>query len=231
MPPVTTKSNEIPAPTELTAVTANVWRWSVWNEPRSMWFNGHLLLVGNSAVLVDPVAMSESVVAALRAASPTVMTWLCVLTNRDHVRAVEQARTEFTARVLVPKADATAMQLASDRQLEDEDVIANAIDVVAVAGGKSPGELALYWRAKKLLVLGDAAVGKPAGGLSMLPDDKFADITAARAGVAALAELGANVILVGDGDDILDGGAAALGALGNGPKKAPAALKSATPGC
>ena len=181
-------------------------------------------------MLVDPVAMSESVVAALRAAAPTVMAWLCVLTNRDHVRAAEQARTEFTARILVPKADATAMTLASDRQLEDEDVIANAIDVVAVAGGKSPGELALYWRAKKLLVLGDAAVGK-AGGLTMLPDDKFADITAARAGVAALAELGANLILVGDGDDILDGGTAALGALGSGPKKIPAALKSAVPGC
>jgi hypothetical protein len=63
----------------------------------------------------------------------------------------------------------------------------------------------------------------------MLPADKFADVAAARLGVAHLAELEVEVILVGDGDDLLVGGSDALRALRDGPARAPTGL--VVPGC
>lgn len=212
-------------PTGLVAVVEDVYRWSVWNEPRKLWFNGHLLRVGGVLVLVDPVEMSEPVLAAIGAIGTPA---LCVITNKDHERAGAQAREHFGLRVLVPSADAAAMALAGDA-MEGGDEVLEGLAAVAVVDGKSPGETALFWRARRMLILGDAAVGRPAGALSMLPSDRFADVEAARAGVARLAELEPELILVGDGEDLLSGGAAALRALGQGPAKAPFSLGKA--GC
>jgi glyoxylase-like metal-dependent hydrolase (beta-lactamase superfamily II) len=108
-------------------------------------------------------------------------------------------------------------------------VLACELHAVAVADAKTPGETALHWPARQLLVLGDAAVGRPAGALSMLPSDKFADLAAARAGVAQLAAIDPSIILVGDGEDLLAGGTAALRALGEGPARAP--FSTGKPGC
>lgn len=211
------------APTELIAVVDGVWRWSVWNEPRKLWFNGHLLRVGGTAVLVDPVPISGAVAAGLGAPA------LIVVTNRDHARAAAEARERFGARLLVSRRDAAATGLAADDTIDDGDLVAGELRVVRVADAKTEGELALHWPARRLLVLGDAAVGRPPGALAMLPDDKLPDVARARAGVARLAELAPEVILVGDGADILAGGTAALQALGAGPANAP--LGAGAPGC
>jgi glyoxylase-like metal-dependent hydrolase (beta-lactamase superfamily II) len=210
-------------PTGLIPVVDGVSRWSVWNEPRKLWFNGHLLQVGGTAVLVDPVPMTDEVAAAL--GTPAII----VVTNRDHARSAAVARARFGARLLVSRRDADASGLSADDTIDDGDVVAGELRVVRVADAKTEGELALHWPARRLLVLGDAAIGRPPGALAMLPDDKLPDVVRARAGVARLADLAPEVILVGDGADILAGGAAALTALGAGPAKAP--LGVGAPGC
>lgn len=211
-------------PTALLPVIDDVFRWSVWNEPRKLWFNAHLLEVGDARVVIDPVPISDEVGAALAARPPTV----CVVTNRDHVRAAAELRARFGARVLVARGDARLIELAADGTVDDGDLVAGALRVVRVADAKTAGEIALHWPARSLLVLGDAAVGRPAGALSMLPDEKFPDPAKARAAVARLAALDVQVVLVGDGDDVLEGGSLALAALGSGPARAPA---GAAPGC
>lgn len=209
--------------TPLLPVIEGVWRWSVWNEARKLWFNGHVLDVGDHRVVVDPVDMTEDIVEEIGAPG------LCVVTNRDHARAAAELCSRTRARLLVPRADAEALGMRADQLLEDGDLIAGALRVIAVADAKSPGELALWWPERRVLVIGDAAVGKPRGGLTMLPDDKLPDPATARAGVAALGTLAVDVILVGDGDDLLTGGAAALKALAAGPARGPA--PSGAPGC
>lgn len=197
-------------PTPLVSVLDDVARWSVWNQPRQLWFNGHLLRVGGAVVAVDPVPFGDEVARAIDAfGAPSI----CVVTNRDHERAAAEVRARWGARVLVPGADAGEIRLVADGTIGDGDAIAGALRAVAVAGAKTAGELALHWPARGLLVLGDAALGRPAGALSLLPAEKLPDVVAARAGVAALAALGAEIVLVGDGDDLLSGGIAALRAL------------------
>jgi glyoxylase-like metal-dependent hydrolase (beta-lactamase superfamily II) len=197
-------------PTGLIEFLDGVARWSVWNEPRKLWFNGHLLRVGEAVVAIDPVPFTEEVATAISAWGVPA---LCVVTNRDHERAADALRTRWGARVLVPWADAQTMTLVGDDVIGDGDELAGALRVVAVKAAKSPGELAIHWPARRILVLGDAAIGRPAGALSMLPAEKLPDLVAARAGVARLADLEAEVVLVGDGDDLLSGGSAALRAL------------------
>jgi len=210
-------------PTALLPVIEGVWRWSVWNEPRKLWFNGHVLEIDGQRVVIDPVDLTDEIMAGIGPAS------LCVVTNRDHARAATELCIRTGARLLVPAPDAEALGLRDAQLLDDGDLVAGALRVVAIADAKSPGELALFWPERKLLVLGDAAVGKPRGSLTMLPDDKFADAAAARAGVAALASLDVEIILVGDGDDLLASGAAALASLAPGAPRAPA--NPGAPGC
>ena len=63
---------------------------------------------------------------------------------------------------------------------------------------------------RRLLILGDALIGKPPGSLSLLPDGKFEDSALARQGVSRLTELDVDVVLVGDGASILKGGGKAI---------------------
>lgn len=217
-----------PPPTPLVQVLPGIHRWSVWNEPRKLWFNGHLLRVGEELIAIDPVELSEEVAAQLsELGAPT----LCILTNRDHERAAAEVRARFGCPVRVPRRDAAAMTLpVSESDLYDPgELFAGELLAVAVESAKTPGETALSWPSRRALILGDAAVGRPAGGLSMLPAERFADLAAARAAVAQLAALGADLVLVGDGEDVLTGGAAALAALGDGPARAP--FSSGAPGC
>jgi glyoxylase-like metal-dependent hydrolase (beta-lactamase superfamily II) len=222
-------------PTALSPILDGVWRWSVWNAPRALWFNGHLIRVGqvgrvgDIAVLIDPVPLSPGVADAIASTASTATSWLCVVTNRDHERAAADVQTRFGARLLASRGDAGQMSSRVDDVVDHGDLIAGELQVIRVANAKTPGEIALHWPARRLVVLGDAALGRPAGSLSMLPDEKFADATAAREGVARLAALGVEIVLVGDGDDILAGGTNALASLGGGPARAPG--PGGGPGC
>jgi glyoxylase-like metal-dependent hydrolase (beta-lactamase superfamily II) len=199
-------------PSALVPVIEDVWRWSVWNEPRKLWFNGHLLRSGDTAVLVDPVPATVDVAEAIDEAGARCGRWLCLITNADHSRAAAEARARFSAQILVARGDAERAELtalAPDDTIDDGDELAG-LRVIRVGDLKTPGEVVLHWAARKLLVLGDAAVGRPSGALSMLAPEKFRDPAAARAAVGRLAALAVDVVLVGDGDDLLTGGAAAL---------------------
>src|SRR5579862_7222915 len=181
-------------PTALVPVIDDVWRWSVWNEPRKLWFNGHLLRSGDTAVLVDPVTASEDVAEAIDLAGARCGRWLCVITNADHSRAAAEARARFGAQILVARGDAERAELvalAPDDTIDDGDELAG-LRVIRAGDLKTPGEVVLHWPARALLVLGDAAVGRPSGALSMLAPEKFRDAAAAAASVARFAALAAD---------------------------------------
>ena len=124
-----------------------------------------------------------------------------------------QARERFGARIVIHRRDRALIDCDVDDVYDDGDVLAGALEVVPVRDAKSPGESALWWRERRVLILGDALIGKPPGRLSLLPDEKFAQSDRARAGARALAALDANMVLVGDGVSILEGGSAALRAF------------------
>ena len=86
----------------------------------------------------------------------------------------------------------------------------HGLRVIRVPDGKSPGECCFLIRHANALIVGDAVIGKPAGKLSMLPTEKFADAAKALAGVQSLLAYPFESLLLGDGAPIIEGGRSAL---------------------
>jgi glyoxylase-like metal-dependent hydrolase (beta-lactamase superfamily II) len=172
-------------------------------------FNGFFVRRPDGAhVVVDPVEPSDDDLAVLAREGVARI----ILTNRNHFRAAARVRERTGARVAVHPADAGFVRekgVTVDDTLAAGDHIGPFV-VVAVAG-KSPGEIALHWPDKRILLVGDACVGAPAGSLSLLPPaviDAPDELRRSLARVAA--ELDFDTLLLADGESILKGGRAAL---------------------
>jgi glyoxylase-like metal-dependent hydrolase (beta-lactamase superfamily II) len=177
-------------------------QWSVFSDAKGYDFNGLYLDLGAARVLVDPPPMSPEVIARIdELGAPS---WI-YLTNKDHTRDAVRARERFRAKVAMHDLDKPAVDLTVDEVFDDGDTLAGALQVVGIPASKSPGETALYWPARKALIIGDAIIGNPPGQLSMLPDGKFSDPALARKELAVLRDLDVDMLLLGDGQSIPQG--------------------------
>src|SRR5262245_3928965 len=188
-------------------VLPGIHQWSWMSPEKRIDFNGLCVVEHGESVLVDPVPFAEGDEERIRSlgAPKTIL-----VTNRDHSRRSFEYRDLFGARVLAPAADAAALPFPADATYEPGERLPGGFIAVAVADAKSPGETALHHPGRRVLVLGDALIGKPVGELSFLPPDKFADMARAREGVRALLALDFDALLVGDGASILTGGKDAI---------------------
>jgi glyoxylase-like metal-dependent hydrolase (beta-lactamase superfamily II) len=184
-----------------------VLQWSVFSAAKQYDFNGLYLDLGHTRVLVDPPPMSEEAIAEVsRRGAPSKI----IVTNKDHLRGAPLARERYGAPIAMHELDAELVDCVVDERFKGGDMVAGVLQVIAVPASKSPGESALYWSDRKILILGDALIGKPPGELSLLPDDKFADPMRARAGLNVFEGLEVEAILVGDGVSITEHAARAL---------------------
>jgi glyoxylase-like metal-dependent hydrolase (beta-lactamase superfamily II) len=69
--------------------------------------------------------------------------------------------------------------------------------------GKSPGEIALHWPVRRILIVGDAVIGNPPGRCGLLREKVMDDPAQLRSSVRKLLDLDFDVLLVGDGTPIL----------------------------
>lgn len=188
-----------------------IWVWHWFSDRFKYDFNGTFVEHAGGNVVVDPVEPDEATLGELTRRGVATI----VLTNRNHFRAAAKVREATGANVAVHPADADFVR--SKAVTVDEPLAAGQkvgpFEVVPMAG-KSPGEIALYWPERKILLVGDACVGNPPGQLGLLPAAAIDDAAALRASLARAArELDFDVLLVGDGASILAGGRAALAAL------------------
>lgn len=188
-------------------VTEGVHTWSVFHEEKGYDFNGWYLDVGGTRLLVDPPELTDEVRASIEALGPPER---IVLTNKDHRRAAPEAKAAFGIPIFIHAADAPLVDCEVDATFEDGDTLAPGLVAVQVRDNKSPGESALWWAKRRILVLGDALIGDPPGRLRLLPPGKYADVAKARAGIAPLAALDPDMVLVGDGVSLPAGGGDAI---------------------
>jgi glyoxylase-like metal-dependent hydrolase (beta-lactamase superfamily II) len=129
-----------------------------------------------------------------------------IVTNRDHAREAATYHTEFRCQLQVPEADAPQMDLKPTKTFKDGELLTGGIWVIQLKDQKSPGESALFiQQGKGVLIVGDALIGKPAGSVSLLPAEKYADVGKAREGLGRLLKYHFDSLLVGDGASILTG--------------------------
>lgn len=177
-----------------------IWMWSIFSEEKEMDFNGYLVQIGdNESFIVDPPLAGPEV---LESFVPLPKPSFIVLTNRDHERSAQQFKEKFRIPIYASKQDAPLMSVAVDRMFEDGEILPGGWQVIHIANQKSPGESALYNMEIRILILGDALIGKPFQCLSMLPDEKYASKQAAVDGLKRLLMLDVKAVLPGDGDPV-----------------------------
>jgi glyoxylase-like metal-dependent hydrolase (beta-lactamase superfamily II) len=180
-----------------------IWQWSWFSEEKQLDFNGLFLTVGEHKILIDPPPMTGDASSVILRNGPVDY---IIVTNRDHAREAAKYQDEFRCQLQVPEADAAHMDLKPTKMFTDGELLTGGIWVIQLKNQKSPGESALFiQQGKGVLIVGDALIGKPAGSVSMLPAEKYADVAKAQEGLRRLLKYNFDSLLVGDGTSMLTG--------------------------
>ena len=183
-------------------VVSDIYTWPWFSEPHGYNFNGHLIRHAGGNLCIDPVEPAEEELNEIARRGVARI----LLTNRNHSRAANKVRARTGARTAIHPADAPHARSQS-ADLDDELNIGEKVGPLTVVGvpGKSPGEVALHWPERKILIVGDAVVGDPPGRCKLLPEKVVDDPARLRESVRSLLELDFDILLPGDGAPILQG--------------------------
>jgi len=181
-------------------VIPGIFMWSVWQPDRNFYFNSFFVKTDDGNLVVDPLAGDDALVEHI--ASMGGIAWI-VVTNRDHERAARTYVERFGAKVAASEADAPLLTIPVERLLHEGDLLLGA-RVVTFSGLKTAGEIALWFRERRTVIVGDALWGDPAGSLRLMRADKLADPAAAILSLRKLRALYPAHVLVGDGTCIFD---------------------------
>ena len=183
-------------------VVSGIFTWPWFSEPHGYNFNGYLIRHAGGNLCIDPVEPAEEDLEEIARHGVARI----VLTNRNHSRAANKVRARTGARTAIHPADAPHARSQS-AELDDELRIGEKIGPLTVVGvpGKSPGEVALHWPERRILIVGDAVVGDPPGRCKLLPEKVVDDPARLRESVRSLLALDFDILLPGDGAPILQG--------------------------
>jgi glyoxylase-like metal-dependent hydrolase (beta-lactamase superfamily II) len=174
--------------------------WSWFSPPHGYDFNGYLLLLPDGNLCIDPVEAAPEVVAEVARRGVARV----LLTNRNHVRDANRIRSRTGASVSIHPSDAGHAR-GQGVEIDHELHVGDRIGPLSVVGvpGKSPGEVAFHWPARRVLVVGDAVIGAPPGQCGLLREKVMDDPPQLRDSIRRLLELEFDTLLVGDGVAIL----------------------------
>ena len=191
-------------------ILTGILTWPWFSEPHGYNFNSHLILHASGNLCIDPV---EPTAADLEEIARLGVGRI-LLTNRNHSRAANKVRARTGARTAIHPADAPHAR-KEGAELDDELHVGEKIGPLVVVGapGKSAGEVVLHWPERKILIVGDAAVGDPPGRCKLLPEKVIDDLPRLRDSVRGLLALDFDTLLVGDGTPILQKAKASLSEL------------------
>ncbi len=181
-------------------VVGDILTWSWFSEPHGYDFNGHLIRDPGGNICIDPVEPTEGDLDALAQEGVARI----LLTNRNHSRAANRVRARTGARTLIHPDDADHARNQGtevDGALGVGDTV-GPLEVVGAAG-KSPGEVALLWPDRGILIVGDAIIGNPPGQCGVLPERVMDDPARLRESLRNILNLDFRILLVGDGKSIL----------------------------
>lgn len=184
--------------------------WSWYSEPHGYNFNGHIVRDPGGNICVDPVEPTEDDLEAIAREGVNRI----LLTNRNHSRAANRVRARTGAQTAIHADDADHAR-GQSTNIDDRLTIGGRIGPLEVIGaaGKSPGEVALFWRDRGILIVGDAIIGNPPGQCGLLPERVMDDPVRLRRRVRKFLDLDFDILLLGDGESILQDAKAQLEGL------------------
>ena len=145
-----------------------VWKWGCFDPEKKYKVNGFLFAYGGKTLVGDPPPKSDDDSAYFAALE--LKPDLLVITNRNHLR---DRQSWLPAPTAMHDQERSQVDVAVARALKDGETLEPGLEVVHLPG-KSPGEIGLYWRARKILMLGDALIA-PQGRLKLIAAAKLDD--------------------------------------------------------
>ncbi len=182
-----------------------IYTWSSFDRERRLNFNGFVLAADGRCVVVDPVPLSADDKAYFDALG--LKPEAVVVTNRNHLRD----SASWPAPLALCEAELGEVDVEPKLVLRPGDAVGPGLEVIGLPG-KSPGEIGLFWKARRVLLLGDALVG-PGGRLKTVPDPKIDDKARLIRSLKTLPALDFDALLLADGDPILRGAKKAVEAF------------------
>ena len=181
-------------------IVPDILTWAWFSEPHGYNFNGYLVRHPAGNLCIDPVPPGDADLAEIVRMGVTSI----LLTNRNHSRAANVVRERTGAPTLIHPDDATHAK-SQGAEIDGELGVGAQIGPLTIVAvpGKSPGEVALYWPERALLIVGDAVIGNPPGHCTLLREKVMDDPARLRQSVRKLLDLEFDTLLVGDGASIL----------------------------
>ncbi len=183
-------------------IVTGIFTWPWFSQRHGYNFNGFLIHDAGGNLCIDPVEPDATTLDEIAAHGVKQI----LITNRNHVRTANAVRARTGARTAIHPQDAAyacGQGAELDGELRAGDRI-GPLHIVSVPG-KSPGEVALHWPARRILIVGDCLIGNPPGHCSLLPDKVMDDPVRLRRSVRQLLDLDFDTLLVGDGQSVLNG--------------------------
>lgn len=181
-------------------IVPDILTWAWFSEPHGYNFNGYLVRHPAGNLCIDPVPPGGADLADIVRIGVTSI----LLTNRNHSRAGNVVRERTGARTLIHPDDATHAR-SQGAEIDGELSVGERIGPLTIVAvpGKSPGEVALHWPERGLLIVGDAVIGHPRGQCGLLREKVLDDPARLRQSVCTLLDLEFDTLLFGDGASIL----------------------------
>ena len=181
-------------------IVTDILTWTWFSEPHGYNFNGHLVRHPAGNLCIDPVPPGSADLAEIVRIGVTSI----LLTNRNHSRASNAVRASTVAKTLIHRDDATHAR-SQGAEIDGELIVGKSIGPLTIVAvpGKSPGEVALHWPERRLLIVGDAVIGNPPGQCGLLREKVMDDPARLRQSVRNLLHLEFDTLLCGDGTSIL----------------------------
>ena len=189
-------------------ILPNIYTWSKFSDEKQLNFNGWYVINGEEAVIIDPPPAPESVLEDIAdKTKPSAV----ILSNKDHARQSQAFADRFNIPIWIHELDQGLLEIQNTKTFKHGDCLPCQLKVIHIQNGKSPGESAFLYKGEpNTLIVGDAVIGKPAGQVSMLPDEKFSDPQKAKESLSILLEENFDALLLGDGESFARGGYQAI---------------------
>ena len=180
-------------------IVPDIFTWACFSEAHGYNFNSYLVRHAEGNLCIDPVPPGDESLADIARMGVARI----LLTNRNHSRAANVVRERTGATTLIHPDDA-AHARSLGAELDGELGIGEKIGPLTIVAipGKSPGEVALHWPERNLLIVGDAVIGNPPGHCGLLREKVMDDPARLRRSVRKLLDLEFDTLLVGDGASI-----------------------------
>lgn len=186
-------------------IVPGIYTWSEFSNEKQLNFNGYFLVGNGESVLIDPPELKdqgEKELEDLIVKNSNCPLRAILLTNVHHERTSRKLKDKFSIPIWINAKDSDLLDISPDDTFAGGDTIFCGLRVIPFENQKSPGESGFLLEDRKVLIVGDALIGKVPGKVNLLPAEKYADMPKAKNSLRILKNYDFDTLLVGDGESI-----------------------------